>query len=165
MLTALLLQATLIGPLSAPLPISLPAMLVAAIALVDGPGTGLAFGFAIGLLADLGSAHAAGVFALCWLGVGLVCGRCATPRSRALRDGITATIVCGAAGVVAPLALHLLGANGGASLDQAMRQGILATVGNAVLALAVVPLVRMFLRSDILRAPRPVLAVDGGQHW
>jgi rod shape-determining protein MreD len=156
LLTALLLQAMLIGPLTLPLPVSLPALLIAAIALVDGPGTGLAFGFATGLIADLGSAHPAGVFALCWLGVGVVCGSCATPRSWMLRDAITATVVCGIASVVATLLLSLIGSSGGANLDTAMRQGIVATMIDGILALGVVPLVRFFLHSETLRAPRPV---------
>jgi hypothetical protein len=116
LLTALLLQATLIGPVTMPLPVSLPALLVAAIALVDGPGAGLAFGFAIGLIADLGSEHPAGVLALCWL------------------------------------------------LDTAVRSGILATLVDLGMALALVPLVRLFLHSDTLRAPRPVLLL-GEERW
>ncbi len=156
LLTALLLQAMLIGPLTLPLPVSLPAVLIAAIALVDGPGTGVAFGFATGLIADLGSAHPAGVLALCWLGIGVVCGSCATPRSWVLRDVITATLVCGVASVVATLFLGVVGSSGGANLDTAMRQGIVATLIDGIVALAVVPLVRLFLHSETLRAPRPV---------
>ena len=70
-LTVLLLQATLVAPVCTPFAVSLPAVLVAAVALVDGPATGISFGFAAGLMADLGSRHPAGVLALCWLGVGL----------------------------------------------------------------------------------------------
>jgi hypothetical protein len=161
LLTALLLQATVIGPVTNPLPVSLPAVLIAAIALIDGPGAGIAFGFAAGLVADLGSAHPAGVFALCWLGVGLVCGVCTTPRSRALRNIITATIVCGAASVVGGIGLGLVGS--GVSLDDVARHGILATFGDLVLALLVVPVVRLFLRSPTLRPARPVLLIGSGQ--
>jgi hypothetical protein len=64
LLTALLLQATLVGPLAMSVPVSLPAVLVAAVALVDGPATGMSFGFTVGLFADLGSSHPAGVLAL-----------------------------------------------------------------------------------------------------
>jgi cell shape-determining protein MreD len=161
LITALLLQATVVGPATLAVPVSLPAVLVAAIALVDGPGTGLAFGFAIGLIADLGSAHPAGVLALCWLGVGLVCGMCAAPRARLLRDVLVAALVCGAASVVAALVLAAVGSGGAATLDDAVRHGILATAGDAVLALAIVPLVRFFLRSHTLRAPAPVLLLGG----
>ena len=161
LLTALLLQATVVGPVTSPLPISLPAVLIAAIALVDGPGTGIAFGFATGLLADLGSAHPAGVFALCWLGVGLICGVCATPRSRATRNVVTATLVCGAASVAGGLLLGLTGS--GVVLDVVVRHGILATFGDLVLAALVVPVVRLFLHSPTLRAPRPVLLIGSQQ--
>jgi hypothetical protein len=161
LLTALLLQATVVGPVTNPLPISLPAVLIAAIALVDGPGAGIAFGFATGLIADLGSAHPAGVFALCWLGIGVVCGMCATPRSRALRNIITATIVCGAASVAGGLVLGLVGP--GIVLDDVVRHGILATFGDLVLAVLVVPIVRLFLRSSTLRPPRPVFLIGAEQ--
>jgi cell shape-determining protein MreD len=160
-LTALLLQATVVGPVTNPLPVSLPAVLIAAIALVDGPGAGIAFGFATGLLADLGSAHPAGVFALCWLGIGLICGMCATPRSRAMRNIVTATIVCGAASVVGGIALGLVGS--GVSLDDVVRHGILATFGDLALALVVVPIVRLFLHSSTLRPARPVLLIGARQ--
>ena len=51
------------------------------------------------------------------------------------------------------------------NLDMAMRYGILATPIDALLVLGIVPLVRAFLRSESLRAPRPVLLLgtgDGG---
>lgn len=157
LLTALLLQATVVGPVTLPLPVSLPAVLVAAIALIDGPGAGIAFGFAAGLLADLGSNHPAGIFALCWLGVGLVAGCCAAPRSRALRNILTATLICGAASIVGGIALGLAGSD--LNLDDVVRHGILATFGDLVLAILVVPVVRLFLHSTTLRAPRPVLLI------
>jgi cell shape-determining protein MreD len=163
LLTALLLQATLIGPVTMPLPVSLPALLVAAIALVDGPGAGLAFGFAIGLIADLGSEHPAGVLALCWLGVGLVCGLCSNAHVPVLRDVVIAGAVCGAASIVATELLAALDA-GPTSLDTAVRSGILATLVDLGMALALVPLVRLFLHSDTLRAPRPVLLL-GEERW
>jgi cell shape-determining protein MreD len=164
LLTALLLQATLVGPVTMSLPVSLPAVLVAAIALVDGPGAGLAFGFAIGLIADLGSEHPAGVLALCWLGVGLACGLCSSPHTRVVRDIAVAGVVCGAAGVVATLLLALVNAVP-TTLDVAVRSGIVATFVDLGLALLVVPLVRLFLHSDTLRAPRPVLVLSGDDRW
>jgi hypothetical protein len=48
---------------------------------------------------------------------------------------------------------------GPSDLDQAVRYGILAGLGDVVLALAVVPLVRFALHSETLRAPRPVLVL------
>jgi cell shape-determining protein MreD len=156
LITALLLQATLIGPLTMSLPVSLPALLVAAIALVDGPGAGIAFGFATGLVADLGSEHPAGVLALCWLGVGLLCGLCSAHGAPVLRDVVVAAGVCGVSGVVATILLAVLDATP-TTADTAMRSGILATLLDVALAVALVPLLRFFLHSDTLRAPRPVL--------
>jgi rod shape-determining protein MreD len=164
LLTALLLQASLIGPLSLPVPASLPALLVAAIALVDGPGSGLAFGFAAGLIADLGSEHPAGILALSWLGLGLLCGLCRYPHASVRRDALLAAVAAGATSVVSGVLLTIVGADG-ASLSLSLRDAIPATLLDALLALAVVPLVRLFLRSEALRAPRPVLvlgAAEGG---
>jgi hypothetical protein len=74
LITAMLLQATLIGPLFVPLPASLPLVVIASIALLTGPSTGITLGFAGGLLVDLGSQHPVGVLALTWLGAGLAAG-------------------------------------------------------------------------------------------
>lgn len=153
-LTVLLLQATVIGPSVAPLAVSLPAVLVAAVALVDGPSTGLSFGFVAGLVADLGSRHPAGVLALCWLAVGLVCGA-AADRNGVLRDALTAGIVVGLAGVVAGGLLVVV--HEGGTLRQ-VASGALPTLGlDVLLAVPVVALVRRALRTDTLRAPHPVL--------
>ena len=160
-ITALLVQATLVGPVTAPLAVSLPALVVAAVALVDGPATGMSFGFAVGLAADLGSRHPAGVLALCWLGVGLVCGLVADRRSLR-RDALTVGVVCGPAGSVATLFLAVTG-RGGTAHD-AVYQLLPTTLVAAVIALAVVPLVGRMLRSEQLRAPHPVyteLALGG----
>ncbi|HZZ97964.1 MAG TPA: hypothetical protein VFE19_13155, partial [Jatrophihabitantaceae bacterium] len=56
----------------------------------------------------------------------------------------------------ATLLLSAVGSTGGANLDTAMRQGSVATLIDGILALAVVALVRFFLHSETLRAPRPV---------
>jgi cell shape-determining protein MreD len=153
LITALLLQATLVAPVSAPLPLSLPAVLVAMIALVDGPATGLAFGFATGLTADLGSQHPAGVLALCWLGVGLLCGLLAD-RHSVRRDALAAGAVCGLASVVATALLMVVHSPG--SLPDAITYAVPTALGDTLIALALVPLVRRMLRTDALRAPHPV---------
>lgn len=154
-LTAMLLQATLIAPWTLPVPVSLPAVLVAAVALVDGPGSGMAFGFVAGLLADLGSTHPAGVLALSWLGVGLVCGLVAG-RYGIRRDAATAAFVCAVASVVTGVLLTVLNSGGQRAAD-AFVHAIPAGLGDALLALAVVPLVRVFLRTDSLRAADPAI--------
>lgn len=158
LLTVLVLQATLVGPLADTVPASLPALLVAAVALADGPGTGIAFGFTAGLITDLGSEHPAGVLALCWLGVGLVCGRSGAPNAPVLRDVMFSAVACSVAAVVSTGLLALIGADGASGRDT-VRFALPALAIDLVLALVVVPLVRLFLRSDRLRAPRPVLVL------
>jgi rod shape-determining protein MreD len=153
MLTALLLQATLVAPATAPWLVSLPAVLVAAVALVDGPAAGMSFGFAIGLFADLGSQHPAGVLALCWLGVGLVCGLVADRRSLR-RDAVAAGAVCGVASVVAAVLLAVV--NSAASVSDSLRYLVPTAVGDALLAMLVIGIVRRMLHTDSLRAPHPV---------
>jgi cell shape-determining protein MreD len=152
MITALLLQGTLIGPLATAVPLSLPAVLVAAAALVEGPTTGMAFGFSLGLVADLGSSHPAGILALAWLSLGLVCGL-AGDRRTVLGDVVIAAVCCALATLFAGLLLAVVHA-GGATAWVAARGALPAGLGDAVLALAVIPLVRGFLRTETLRARR-----------
>jgi cell shape-determining protein MreD len=154
--TSMLLQGTLVAPLTAPMPVSLPAVLVAAVALVDGPGSGLAFGFVTGLLADLASTHPAGVLALSWLGVGLVCGL-AADRCSVRRDAALAATVCALASIVAGLLLTALH-SGGADVTDAFTRAVPAGLGDALLALVLVPITRAFLQAESLRAARPVAA-------
>lgn len=153
MITALLLQAALIAPVTTPWPVSLPIALVAAVALVDGPASGMSFGFATGLLADLGSNHPAGVLALCWLGVGLLCGTVADRRSLR-RDALTAGLVCAAGTSAATIVLAIT--HSGANATDAVVYAIPTAIGDALLAFAVLALVRRMLRSESLRAPHPV---------
>jgi len=153
MVTALLLQAALIAPVSAPWPVSLPAVVVAAVALVDGPAAGMSFGFATGLLADLGSNHPAGVLALCWLGVGLLCGMVADRRS-VRRDAVTAGLVCAVGTAAATIVLAVT--HSGASGRDAVVYLAPTASGDVVLALGALALVRRMLRSESLRAPHPV---------
>jgi rod shape-determining protein MreD len=152
-ITALLLQATLVAPLTVPVPISLPALVVAAVALVDGPGTGLTLGFAMGLVADLSSVHPAGVLALSWLVVGMVCGLGADGTSVRL-DAAIAAGVCAVVGAGTTLALVVLNSSG-ASLGDVVHHFIPTVLGDALLALVVVPLARSALSSPTLRALRP----------
>lgn len=159
-ITALLLQATLVAPLTLPVPVSLPALLVAAVALSDGPGAGLSFGFATGLVADLASAHPAGVLALSWLVVGLVCGLAADGTSVRL-DAAIAAGVCTAVSVGTALLL-LVTHSAGATLGQTVHDVVPTLLGNALLALVVVPFVGRALRNPSLRAlaVAPPLRVD-----
>jgi hypothetical protein len=114
----------------------------------------MSFGFAAGLAADLGSQHPAGVLALCWLGVGLVCGTVAGRHSRR-QDAVAVGIVCGAAAAVAGLLLAVVG-NSGSALPGVLLYSAPAALGDAALAFVVVALVRRMLHADSLRAPHPV---------
>lgn len=158
LITALLLQATVVGPWAMSVPVSLPAVLVACVALVDGPGTGIAFGFATGLVADLGSTHPAGVLALCWLGVGLVAGLGAGEHPLRRDAAVAAGLACLGSTAAALLlaAVH----SGGSTVASAFATAVPALVGDALLALLLVAPVRAFLRSDRLRPPEPLARLD-----
>jgi cell shape-determining protein MreD len=150
-LVALVLQATLIAPLVLTAQLSLPAVLVAAVALELGPGAGMSLGFVTGLVADLGSAHAAGVLALCWLGLGIGCGLLAGPHRRAASQAMFAAVAATLAGAFATLGLTVVDEPGGTALG-ALRGLLPSLAGNLVLAALVVPLTRRVLRVDALRA-------------
>lgn len=162
LITALLLQATLISPIAPTLQISLPAVLVAAVALIEGPGAAIAFGFSAGLVADLASTHPAGVLALAWMTGGVVLGAAGRQLARPLRrhrtvvlDALCVGAGCGLAAIVSTLLLLVLRADGVRAYD------LLLTLPSAtfdtVIALAVVPVVRFFLASPALRVPRPTV--------
>ena len=153
-LTTLLLQAVLVGPVVEPWAVSLPLVLVAAVGLVDGPATGLGFGFTAGLVADLGSAHPAGVFALVWMGVGLLSGLVAD-RQSLRRDAVTAGVLSGIGSSVATLVLALVTDRAG--WTDALRDLVPSAVGDVLLAFAVLALVRRMLHADALRKPAAVL--------
>ena len=136
-LTALLLQAALVGPVSGLVMVSLPAVLVAVVALREGPATGLVLGFVCGLLADLGSTHPAGVLALVWLLLGAACGLARDPH-RAVRwqVGVLVLLVVGAA------------PGGAATL---LGHAVLAWPGDLLLGGLLYLPVRGMLRSQALR--------------
>lgn len=73
-ITAMLVQATLVGPLVYPVPVSLPLLVVVGVAVLSGSSTGIALGFGAGVLADLTSHHPVGLLALIWMGAGIVGG-------------------------------------------------------------------------------------------
>jgi rod shape-determining protein MreD len=157
-LTALLLQATIVGPLTFPAPVSLPALMVIVVAIYAGPGVGLALGFSTGLIADLGSDHPAGVQALGWMAAGLVAGvvgGLAVERGYGTRGVAALAAAIGAtAAVGVGLLLALLGSHG-ATLGLAVRSLIPVGLLEALLGLLLVPMVRWLLRSQGIRASRP----------
>jgi hypothetical protein len=163
-LTVLVVQATVLTPLTAPLAVSLPAVLVAAIGAELGLSAGLSAGFSAGLLADLGSQHPAGVLALAWLLLGAGCGYLtadARPRWPALRSLAVVTVAVGAVGLVTALTLVALGHPHG-SLATVLAQAPAVTLVNAALAIVVLPSVRWVARAlrvgGSRRAPRAAAA-------
>jgi cell shape-determining protein MreD len=155
-ITALLLQATVVAPTTYPWPVSLPALLIAAVALREGPGSGMSLGFATGLVTDLASRHPAGVLALAWLGVGLAGGLLAD-HGRVRRDAVVAAALCTAAGIATSLGLAVLSgtaSESGAAAD--VRAVVPTLLVSCALAVLLVPLVRAMLGSEALRARQPI---------
>jgi hypothetical protein len=85
-----------------------------------------------------------------------VAGLCRAPNARLRHDIVVAAVLCALCSVVSTVLLAMLGADG-ARLGDAVRYAVPAVLVDGLLAVAVVPLVRAFLRSDRLRLPRPVL--------
>jgi hypothetical protein len=187
--TALLLQGSLLAPLVAPVPVSVPAVLVAAVALIDGPGVGMALGFTAGLIADLSSRHAAGVLCLAWMAVGLSCGLFEVPQVKRGLAGLppapmrhlvargiaAAAVACTLATLAAQLFLAAVGQDG-ATLADSFAHLIPTFAGDAVLALLLVPLARFMLTHGQLRStstqdaasaaqPTGVGLVSAGRSW
>lgn len=157
-LTTLLLQASFIGPLTFPTPVSLPTLMVVVVGIYAGPGIGMSIGFATGLLADLGSDHPAGVQALCWLAAGLLAGKfggLATERGYGVR-GVAALAagISALTGTVVASLLAVLGSHA-ATVWLALRDTVPIALVDALLGLLVVPAVRRMLAAQGIQAPRP----------
>jgi hypothetical protein len=172
--TALLVQGGLVAPLAGPVPVSLPVVLVAAVALVDGPGAGMALGFSAGLIADLTSRHAAGLLALTWLFVGMICGLLAVPMTArgfaglppaplryVLARGVAIAAVAGAAATCAAQIFLVAVGQDGATFADAAAHLVPSFAGDAVLALIVVPLARVMLTHGHLRSAGPQAGTAG----
>lgn len=155
--TALVVQAGLVTPLTAPLAVSLPAVLVAVIGIEAGPSAGMSVGFSAGLLADLGSRHPAGVLAIAWLLLGMGCGVFAEHRRRLVRSVVVAAVGAGATSLLAVIGLALLD-EPSVSLRAAVGLTLPTTLGDAILAVLVVPVARVMLRALKVRAPRSTVA-------
>ncbi|SDJ35646.1 rod shape-determining protein MreD [Frankineae bacterium MT45] len=149
-LTALLLQATLIAPLSPWVPVSLPAVLVAAIGVRCGAGAGISVGFTTGLLADLGSAHPVGVLALTWMGLGIVSAALAEMlrgrRAEILFVGLASTL----ASTLVALLLVVLG-KAGIAFESILTGFLPLLLADLLLAALVTPLVSRAASSESLR--------------
>ncbi len=132
-LVALLLQTAVLSAL--PLPGAVPPLLlvvVAALALAEGPAAGLVIGFLAGLAADLLSDHALGRLALVHALVGYAAGQLADrpERSALLPVGVVAAAAAGAVALFAAQGF-LLG-------DPRVTVGALLRSGTSSLAYAVV---------------------------
>lgn len=152
-LTALLLQATIVGPVTMPAAVSLPALLVTIVALRSGPSTGMTFGFVTGLVADLASDHPAGVLALVWTLLGLAAGvsrRGSTESWR--RTSVSAALLATAASVVAGVLLTVFGEPGVATL--AVVWAPVTLLVQLLLAGLLSPVVTAFLGARALRPRR-----------
>jgi cell shape-determining protein MreD len=145
-ITALWLQAALVGPLFGSLPVSIALVAVASIAISTGPTAGMCVGFATGLLADLGSEHPVGLLALVWLGLGVALGLCADARSSWRDSVVVATIGCVVASCAGAALLALATGTGG--VGSASVGGALAGVVDLVLVVAVLTAVRAVLRRN-----------------
>ncbi|SOD72978.1 rod shape-determining protein MreD [Jatrophihabitans sp. GAS493] len=149
-LTALLLQATVIGPISPWVPISLPAVLVAAIGLRCGAGAGISVGFSAGLLADLGSAHPVGVLALTWMGLGIVCAAVAEMLRGRRAQILFVALAAALASSLAAGVLVIIGTTG-AALTSILTGFLPLLVGDLLLAAIVTPLVNRAASAESLR--------------
>jgi hypothetical protein len=174
LVTAMLLQATVIGPLVMPLPVSLPLIVILAVAVLQGPSTGITFGFAGGLLVDLSSNHPVGVLALTWLLAGLAAGvlggmvtavtgagRRAPSAIRVQRSHRTRrrpqALLVGLIGAVTAAVTAIMLTVIGSGTDPLLRQLVRAVPAGAleaIIALLVVPMISFALGTVALR-PRP----------
>ena len=146
-LTALLLQASVLGRL--PLPGAAPDLLlvlVVAFALVEGPLSGTVTGFVAGLLADLGADHEIGRAALAYALVGYVAGLVQDDRPRSVLLPF-AVVGLAAAGAVTVYALEGLLLGDPRITGSAFRTSLASTVTYSVLLTPlVVPLVGALVR-------------------
>jgi hypothetical protein len=128
----------------------------------------MALGFSAGLVADLSSRHATGVLCLAWLLVGLSCGLFAVPQvARGLaglppapmrhlmaRGIAAAAVACTLATLAAQLFLVAAGQDG-ATLTDSFAHILPTFVGDAVLALLLVPFARFMLTHGHLSSAAP----------
>jgi rod shape-determining protein MreD len=164
-LTVLVVQATVLTPITMPLAVSLPAVLVAAVGIEAGPSAGMSIGFTAGLLADLDSRHPAGVLALVWLVLGVGCGLLANSRRRRTVTVLIVAVVAATIGTLTTIVLDVLHAPSG-SVAPAFAHAFPSALGDLILALLVVPAVRVVVRALASRAvpvsaARSRVVVDG----
>lgn len=156
LVTAITLQTTALSLLPSPgggRP-DLVIVLVVCVALVDGPNTGVAFGFAAGLALDLLSQHPLGVLALVLAVVGYVVG---SGRDRLGDSFWVPVLITGCAAAVTPIAVGALLAlvgdprAGAASLVASLPSSVLYDVALAAFVSPAVEILTSRLDPDELR--------------
>ncbi|HVV30304.1 MAG TPA: rod shape-determining protein MreD [Mycobacteriales bacterium] len=104
LITAVLLQLGVVTRLHFPIgDPNLALLTVICLALIEGPGAGLAYGFAGGLLGDLLSTHTLGRLALVWTVLGYAAGMLQPTEDRESRGALLPMIVVGVGSAAALL--------------------------------------------------------------
>lgn len=146
-LTALLLQLTVVGRL--PVPGAAPdllVVLVVAFALAEGPSSGLVTGFVTGLLADALSAHEIGRLALAYALAGYVTGRLQDDTERSTLQPFGAVLLGGLTALGAFAATGVLLADPHVSWHSVVRAALSSVPYDVLLTPFVVPLVSGLVR-------------------
>lgn len=146
-ITALLLQLTVIGRL--PLPGVAPDLLlvlVVAFALAEGPLSGVVTGFVAGLLADAVSDHQLGRLALAYVVVGYVTGLLQDDTDRSTLHPFRAVALGAVAGLVAYVGEGILLGDVRIGLHSVVRSAISSVPYDVVITPFVVPLVAALVR-------------------
>lgn len=126
-LTALLVQLTLVNRLGLPGgPPNLLLAVVLSLALVDGPGPGMAYGFAAGLLADIVSTHALGRLALAWTVAGYLAGWVAPADRVGSRNLVVPVVATAVLSGLATLGFAALAVIAGTAHEATSRIGVQA---------------------------------------
>lgn len=156
-ITALLLQLVVVNGLGLPGgPPNLVLAVLLALALVEGPGPGMAYGFVGGLLGDALSSHAFGRLALAWTVACYLAGLVAPSDRFDERPIIVPVAVTAALSGLATLGYAALAVVAGSAHEATTRiveQAVAVTVYGAVMAPFIYLFVRTLLgRSDVARA-------------
>ncbi|HEX7354000.1 MAG TPA: rod shape-determining protein MreD [Mycobacteriales bacterium] len=156
-ITALLLQLVLVNGLGLPGgPPNLVLAVVLALALVDGPGPGMAYGFAGGLLGDALSSHAFGRLALAWTVACYLAGLVAPSGrlgGRSLAVPVAATGVLSGLATLGFAALAVVAGSAHEASTRIVVQAVAVSIYGAIMAPFVYLFVRFLLgRLEVARA-------------
>jgi rod shape-determining protein MreD len=157
LVTAVLIQLGIITRLHFPIgPPNIALLSVIALALIEGPGFGLVYGFGTGLLGDLLGDHTLGRLALVWTVLGYLVGLIRTDENRESRNPVIPMLVVAAgtfAATLAYAALAVVVSDPHAPIRTLIRVAVAATVYNVLLTPFLYPPLRGLLgRLDVTRA-------------